>query len=665
MLKFFSRLERTRNLIIFLIALLMVAGLIFGGAALSGMRSAGEGANLTHDDETVAKVGGERVTVADLAIQKENASQFGRGLPGKFLLDGMIRERIVRGEANRLGLTATDAEVADNIRRQFKATNSETFNQTNYEQRVTEQFGNVANFEQAVRDQLSGQKLEAFITSGVTVSEEEVLDDYRRKNTKFDLSYVPVSSTDLAQTIKPSDDELKSYFERSKASYHIDVPQKKIRYIFLNTSKIGEKLNISEEDLRAEYEKIPADKKQAGVAGQQIVLRIPNAQAEAQVTAKANEIVAGIRAKDEGKISEEAFAEIAKGQSEDTRSAANGGKLAGLVRSNPNNPTDPYQRLLTMQPGEVTEPIKFQDKYYILRRGEAVPKTYEDARKEIEISLKNRRAYAAAAELAQKITDRLKQTKDVRATAQEFAAQANMSPQDMVRETGFVKPGDEVENVGISPQFEEGIAGLENQTDVGDKIPVQNGFAVPMLIEKRDPRDAEFAEVRDKVAEAYKLEQARGRVEEVAGQIAAGASSADNLEAAAQSKGLKALEAKSFILGSPLGQGPSATTNEALEDAIFNLRVGEVTKTPVKIGDNYYVVGVKGREEAASEEFAKQRDELVQAQLTQKRGQVFSDYLASRRAELEAGGNIKIYKDALDKVDAKDKTEPVLPEDAG
>ncbi|MDQ3323660.1 MAG: SurA N-terminal domain-containing protein, partial [Acidobacteriota bacterium] len=551
MLKFFSRLERTRNVLLFLIAILMAVSLIFFYAPTNSNLTG----DLTRSEETVAQVGDEKVTVADLAVLKENVSQSGRGLPGKFLLDGLIRERIVRGEAERLGLTATDAEVAGYIRQQFKSPESGGLTAENYERTVTERFGSVANFERAVRDQLSGQKLEAFLTSGVTVSEDEVLNDFRRQNTKFDLSYVPVASTDLAQTIKPSDEELQSYFEKNKASYYIGVPQKKIRYIFVNTEKIGEKLSISEEDLRAEYEKIPADKKQAGVKGRQIVLRIPNAEAEAQVTAKANEIVARIQAGDDGKISEEAFADLARGQSEDTGSVANGGELPGLVRANPNNPNDPYQRLLTLEPGEVTEPIKYQDKFYILRRGEAVPKTYEDAKKEVEVSLKNRRGYAAAAELAQKITERLRQTKDVQATAREFAAQANMTPTEMVRETGFVKPGDEVENVGISPQFEEGIAGLENQGDVGDKIPVQKGFAVPLLVEKRDPRDAEFAEVRDRVAEAYKLEQARARVEEIAAQIADGAGSAANLEAAAQSKGLKALDAESFILGSPLGQG--------------------------------------------------------------------------------------------------------------
>ena len=61
---------------------------------------------------------------------------------------------------------------------------------------------------------------------------------------------------------------------------------------------------------------------------------------------------------------------------------------------------------------------------------------------------------------------------------------------------------------------------LENANDVGDKIPVSNGFAIPLLVEKKEPRDAEFAEVKDQIAETYKVDQARQKVEEIAKQIA-------------------------------------------------------------------------------------------------------------------------------------------------
>jgi len=648
MLKFFSRLEKTRNFIILIFALLLIFSMIFIGATLFDQKP--QTTVTAFSTETVATVGGETVTAGEIARQKEAMNRFGgQTLPAKFMLDGMIRNRIARIEAERLGLRATDAEVAAEIREQLKS-DTTPFDQKRYEQNVTDQFGSVAAYEQTVRDQVSAQKLEAFVTSGVNVSEEEVLKDYQRKNTRFDLSYVPVSVTDLAQTFKPTDEESRNYYEQNKQSFAITVPQKKIRYVFLNTAKIGEKLQISDEDLKAEYDKLPADRKKAGVNGQELVLRVPKPEFEAQITEKANQIVQNAR-KDGGMISEEAFAELAKGQSENPATAGNGGKLPGLIKENKNNPNDPYQQLLTMQPGEVTEPISYQGRVFILRRGEDVPKSFEDARKELEVSLRNRRAYGVAAELAQKISDSLKQTKDVQKTAAEFAAQANMTPAEMVRETGYVKPGDTVENIGISPQFEEGIAKLENASDVGDRIPVQNGFAIPILVDKKDPRAAEFDEVKDQVAEAIKLERARTQVEEIAKQIAAGATSTSALAAAAQAKGLKVQEQKGFILGSPLGQGPSASTNEALEDAIFALKNGEAMKTPLKVGDNWFIAGVSNRTEADMESFGKQRDQLVQTMLQQNRGEVFSEYLGSIRQNMEKAGNIKIYKDVLAKID--------------
>jgi hypothetical protein len=328
-----------------------------------------------------------------------------------------------------------------------------------------------------------------------------------------------------------------------------------------------------------------------------------------------------------------------------------GGKIPGIIRENPNKKEDPYQRLLTMKPGEITEPINYQGRYFVLRRGEDVPKPFEAAKKEIEVSLRNRRAYGAAAELSQKISESLKQTKDPQKTAQEFAAQANMNVADMVRETGYVKPGDTVDKIGNSPQFEEGIAPLENPQDVGEKTPIPDGFAIPMLVDQKGPRDSEFDEVKAQVTELVKLEKARTQVEEIAKQIASGAANAGALAGLASSKNLKAQESKSFILGSPLGEGPSASTNEDLENAIFGMKEGEVAKTPIKVGDNWVIVGVNKREDANMGEFAKQRDTLMEQMLGQKRGQLFSDYLASLRRRMETDGLIKIYDDVIAKMD--------------
>jgi hypothetical protein len=54
------------------------------------------------------------------------------------------------------------------------------------------------------------------------------------------------------------------------------------------------------------------------------------------------------------------------------------------------------------------------------------------------------------------------------------------------------------------------------------------------------------------------------------------------------------------------------------------------------------------------EEFANQRDTLTEQMLNQKRGQVFSDYVASVRRRMEEGGKIIIYNDAIAQIDALD-----------
>ena len=659
MLKFFKRLEKTRNFVLLVFSVLMVLSLVLFYKPSAPTLGAG----LVRSQETAARVAGEYITVGEIARQKENIGRRGQGqlIPARTIANSLIGSRIARVEANRLGLRASDAEVAAAIRKQFKPTDGKPFDRAEYEANVSEQEGSVSAFEERVRDDLSAMKLRAFLTSGVTVSEAELLEDFRRKNTKFDLSYVSVNTADLAKTITPSDQELRDYFEKNKAAYYISSPQKKIKYIFVNTAKIGEKLTIKDDELKTEFDKLPDDKKIAGVLGQEIVLRIPTPAQDGDTYSKASAIRDRLT-KESQFVTETEFADVAKGQSENPATAPNGGRLRGPVRENPNNPTDPYQRLIRMSPGQVTEPIGYEGRYFILRRGEDVPKTFEMAKKELDVSMRNRRAYSVAAELAQKISDALKQSKDVQKVAADFASQANMTAADMIKETAYIKPGDDVPNVGVSPQFEEGIAGLENQNDVGEKVPIQNGFAIPLLIDKKDPRDAEFDEVKAQVTESVKLEKARSQVQEIANQIASGAANVSALAGLAAGKDLKVLEAKSYSLGSPLGTGPSASTNKELEDAVYAMKEGEVTKKPINIGDSWFVVGVNKREEASMDQFAKERDRLRDDMLDKKRGEFFADYMSSTRRRMEADGSIKVYDEAIAKIDAEFGA-PELPMD--
>jgi peptidyl-prolyl cis-trans isomerase D len=646
MIKLLSRMERTRSLIIIGFALLM-------GVSLVLFYAPGRGGSVTPAAlarEVVARVGREEITVGDLNAVKQIYSQMFGGPLGllqlggdKRILDGLIRDRVIAQEAARLGLAPSDAEVADAIRRQFTDASGKFIGFERYKETVVARYGSVENFERQMRNAVAEEKLRAFVTAGVQVSEEEVLDTFKRRNTKFDLIYVPVTVDKLAQKIQPSEDELRAFYEEHKTDFRILEPQKKIRYIYIDQEKVGQRIKISDDELRAEYEKLSPENKQAGVRVQQIVLKVARPELDSTVREKADALVSKLRGPD-GKASEEAFAEAARGNSEDPATARAGGYLPRPVRRNPNKPDDPLQRTLDAEEGQVIGPIKYGNAYYIFRRGAAVPKTFEEAKRELEVSLRNRKSYDAAAKLADRAVALLKETKDVQRVAQELAPEANMSPQEMVRETPYVKPGDDVPNIGVNPQFEETIAPLNEVGDVGNRVGVRGGFAIPMLADKRDPRIPDFAEVRDKVLDRVRRERARQQLEQVAREIADGAQKPEDLRTLAEKHGLQAQTSSNYTLGTPL---TDVGTSAAADEAIYALQAGQVTKNPIKVSDSLVVVGVTKRTEADLAEFAKQRDTLMEEALAERRAQIFNDYIEQARARMEREGKIKIYDDVL------------------
>src|SRR2546423_81185 len=663
MLKQLGRLERTRNIIILGFAVLMAVSLIVFYAP---GRTARTMIDPMRNTEVVAKVGSARITVADLARIRENYTQMLGGrmslaqLGGnKRFLEGLISKQVISEEAQRLGLGASDAELAEKIRKQFSNASGQFVGFDRYKDSVTARYGDIEKFENEIRDEIAQEKLRAFVSASVNVSDKEIEEEYKRRNTVLDVSYIAVSPEKLAAKIQPSDDELRSYYDSHKTDYRYLEPQKKVRYVFIDTEKVGSKLQIAEADLKAEFDSLDPKFKVAGVKIQQIVLKVARKDLDAQVEQKAKDLIAKLRGSS-GQVTEAAFAEAAKGNSEDPATARNGGFLATPFKSNPNKPHGLYDRAIDMKPGDISDiPTRYQGNRYILRRGDDVPKTFEQAKPELLISLRNRRGYGAAFQLAQKAHTRLQETKDPQKVAQESAAEANMKPADMVRETPFVKPNDDVPEIGSNQQFEQALEALNNPNDVGEVTGVKGGFAIPMLVEKKEPRIPEFDEVKNKIADAMKQQRAKEQLEQKAKDLAASISSPDAIKAAGEKEGYDAGVEEGFKLGSSLGK---AGTSEALDDLVYSLKQGEFSKTPIKVDDKWVIVGVTKRIDAEQSGFPAQRDTSKQSMLSERQDQVFEDYIAGVERRMKQDGEIKIYDDVLAQLEEEEPAaEPGLP----
>lgn len=647
MLKQFARLERTRSIIIVGFALLMAVSLIvFYGPGRSARTL-----DPTRNTEVLAKVAGDEITVADLARLRENYQQMLGGqmslaqLGGnKRFLDGLIRDRVIAQEAARLELAASDAEVAERIRKQFTDASGQFVGLDRYKESIAARYGDVETYERNVRDAIAQEKLKAFVTASVSVSDDEVQDNYKREATTISLSYAVVSPEKLAEKIQLSDDDLRNYYEQHKTDYRILEPQKKIRYVFISQEKAGSKLQITDKELREEFERLPATNKEAGVKVQQILLKVARKDLDKQVEEKAKDLIKKARGTS-GQSTKETFAELARGNSEDPATAKNGGFLGRLVKRNPSKPDALYDRAVDMATGDVSDiPIKYAGNWYILRRDEAVQQTFEEAKPTLVVSSRNRRAYSVAAQLAQRAQARLKETKDPKKVAQELAAEANMSPAEMVRETPYIKPGDDVPEIGSNQQFEAAIAPLNNPNDVGELTGVKGGFAIPMFVEKKEPRIPELDEVKDRVTQTLKHERAKEQLAQKAKDILSGVKTVADIKAAGEQAGFEVGTEEDWKIGSGIGK---AGTSPSMDEAAYALKAGEVTKSPIKVGDNWVILGATNRVDADLAAFASQRSQLTQTLLNQRQTQLWDDYITKVQDEMKRSGRIKIYKDVL------------------
>src|SRR5262249_19925533 len=126
MLKQLSRLERTRNIVILGFVALMAISLVLFFRPNAGSNTI----EPSKSSEALAKVNGDTITIGDFVTSKLNLqNQFSRfggqislermGFSDDRILDGLIVKKITYQEAERLGLGASQAEIAQKIRGMF------------------------------------------------------------------------------------------------------------------------------------------------------------------------------------------------------------------------------------------------------------------------------------------------------------------------------------------------------------------------------------------------------------------------------------------------------------------------------------------------------------------------------------------------------------------
>jgi peptidyl-prolyl cis-trans isomerase C len=153
-------------------------------------------------------------------------------------------------------------------------------------------------------------------------------------------------ASELYSTFKPTEAAMKAYYDEHKGEY--------------------DSLKASHILIRFKGSAIPAKKDQKELT-------------EEEALAKAKAIREKLLAGGD-------FAAIAKAESDDSASGQNGGSLGVFTHGQMVPPFE--QAAYALQPGQISEPVKSQFGYHIIRLEERLPKSYNDVRPQIEAKLK-------------------------------------------------------------------------------------------------------------------------------------------------------------------------------------------------------------------------------------------------------------------------------------
>ena len=534
------------------------------------------------------------------------------------ILQGMISRYAAVAEAERLGLTVSDAEVRHRIVNLpgFQV-NGQFIGEARYRQTLQMQRPPMtpSQFEEEIRRDIMFERLEAAVTGWIAVSDDEVADEHRRRNERVRVQVVAFRGDDYFDETEATDAEVEALYDEQPLAY--EVPEKRqLRFLLVDESAIFESITPTDDEVQQFYDANVSQYTTPGqVRASQILLRIGD-QDEAEVEARAGALAAEARGGAD-------FAALAQEHSEDEATAENGGDLGSFGRGR--MIAEVEAAAFEMEVDDVSDPIRSAIGFHVLRVTEKQEETrqpLDDVREAIENTLKNERATARAEDLGRAIAADVETPEDL-----ERAAGARGFE---LQESGFVGRGEPILGLGFAPQVSAEAFQME-QGEVAGPIPTPTGPAFVTVVALQDPVIPPLDEVREDVARDVRLRKAVERAREAADAAAASLQTGDDFEAAAAEAGLTVGTSELVARGAAF---PEVGASAAVERAAFELPVGGVSGVLDAGGDTLAVVRLLEREDVTPEQLAEGKDAIHVELLQNRRGEFYSAYMSRVQEQL-------------------------------
>lgn len=482
------RKKENMRAILWVICFIIIITFVFFGMRTGGLNSgpSSQYAGILYGK----KVSNEDYAKSYKACYNQALMLYGADLPKvmeRLNLKTQAWERIILiKEAENQRITASDSEVKDRIVAIFGG--PESFNKEKYETILANYFNTTPRaFEEEIRNSLKISNLLETVTADISLSDEEVLEMYKKENEKAKVAYVAIEPVSFIDSISPSDADLELYYNENKDLFKTQ-PQINVQYIVLATDDNLDKAEVTQEEIENYY---TSNKETFLITSEaETPEEEPQYKALADVKEEIKTTLLKQQAKDfaldQAVIIEQ---EINDGTTLDIAASKNNIEIreTGLFAANQSIPEIGwnFQFLKTafnLQENDVSEITEMPDGYYILRlkerRDSYIPE-FTDTKDRVK------QAYVAtkAVELAKaKANEYQTDFKNKVATGENFkdiAKSLNLK----VEVTDFFSYNDYVQSVGKSPEFNDAAFSLK-KGEVSEAIPTSKSLIILTLEDK-------------------------------------------------------------------------------------------------------------------------------------------------------------------------------------
>ena len=513
--------------ILWLVVLVFIAFVFvdFGGALGGG----GGGARTA-----AATVGGEEISYADFQreyqrLEAQYRQAFGESFTPQLAeqmrlplqaLDRLVDQKVLLGEADRLGLTASDSEVRDSILEipGMKDAQGTFVGQTAYERFVRANGYAVRDFEDAVRSQILLTKLSAIFSASVAISDAEVEKSYRDQAERAAIRYLVLPARNFQSEVQLQPAEIAAYFEGHKEEFRLPV-QRAINYLLVDTVRLRAKLTFEKAELQKYYDDHLADfTQEEQVRVRHLLLKVDDqrsaSQAEAQIAALKQRVEKG-----------EDLAKLASELSEDPASKPRGGDLGYFGRGRMIKEFE--DAAFAAAPNSLVGPVRTSFGFHLIqvldhRAGGQRP--FAEVEGQVRAKLSTERADAAAEAKAEELARRI--AAETLTTEEQLKGLADSDTVVFISTPPFGRE-EVVPGIGRGTPFSSAAFALE-PGKTSTPVKINRGFAILSLKEEKPERLPELSEVEGKVRQALlrvKLdERATARLLAAKSELAAGKS---------------------------------------------------------------------------------------------------------------------------------------------